>query len=198
MRRSCASAASAARSRSPRARCATAARCAPRPRRSISTAGATRRQFPLRSKPIVPRGLSGNQKENARCVEKVFDRSKPRSSIVQEPAITTLDDLPDEICPWCAKGFEQRTGRGGRQIYCSKECTRAANYEEFQGWRAHVRAALICVDCRKPIIGARRQDKKLCAECLGRHLLENRKASRLRAKAGTTGRRGTNQFGRVE
>ncbi|GLI93942.1 hypothetical protein [Methylocystis echinoides] len=83
-------------------------------------------------------------------------------------------------------------------IYCSKACLRAAEYDEREGWRAHVRAALKCVDCGGPIPEAKRQDKRLCGYCKHKRRLANCVKNRQRTKAGTNGRRGTNQHGRVE
>ncbi len=55
-------------------------------------------------------------------------------------------------------------------------------------------AALKCVDCGSPIIGAQKRNKELCDACRSKHRLANRKANRERTKAGTNGRRGRNQF----
>lgn len=80
------------------------------------------------------------------------------------------------------------------KIYCSEPCRRASEYERHDGWRAKARAALTCVECAAPIVGAGRKDKKLCATCKRAHRLANIKRNRERTKAGTTGKRGRNQF----
>lgn len=99
--------------------------------------------------------------------------------------------MQDAVCAWCAKDFEQNRSF---QIYCCKACCVAAQYEEFNGWRKHARAALVCVDCRAPIVGAQKRHKKLCPACKRKHRLANCRSNRERTKAGTNGRRGRNQF----
>lgn len=73
----------------------------------------------------------------------------------------TLDALEGERCAWCANQFEPyRT-----QKYCSKACYKAHHYEEFNGWRARVRAVLKCQCCGADIPDAKRRDRKYCAPC---------------------------------
>lgn len=103
----------------------------------------------------------------------------------------TLDDLPDSVCPVCAKGFEATRPF---QIYCGVSCCNAY----FNGLRstamAEERAKLRCQDCGAPIPEAKRTDKKLCPICKHKRRLANCKANRERTKAGTNGQRGRNQF----
>jgi RNA polymerase-binding transcription factor DksA len=68
------------------------------------------------------------------------------------------------------------------------------DYDERNGWRARQREVLKCVTCGAPIEGARRRDTKLCAACKHASRLEINRRHRQRAKAGATGRRGSNQF----
>lgn len=99
------------------------------------------------------------------------------------------------VCVWC--GAPIVGAKRGTRKYCSPGCRAEANYERFQGWRAEVRVRLTCVDCGALIAGAMRVGKTLCAACRRKHRLANCKANRERTKAGTNGKRGTNQFQRV-
>lgn len=74
----------------------------------------------------------------------------------------TLDELEGDKCAFCASPFEAKQAK---QIYCSPECRSAARYEEHEGWRARRREDLVCVRCSSPIVGAERQDRKLCDDC---------------------------------
>lgn len=66
------------------------------------------------------------------------------------------------------------------------------------GWRAKARKALTCTTCGAPIADARRGDQRLCASCRYAAWLENKRRHRRRLKAGQTGRRGSNQFAKIE
>ncbi|WP_292527826.1 hypothetical protein, partial [Methylocystis sp.] len=68
--------------------------------------------------------------------------SAPRKSIVAIPVVTTLDALPDERCPVCAKPIEQKSGRGGKRVYCSTRCANAYHNGETAKASAKARAAL--------------------------------------------------------
>ncbi|WP_292533848.1 hypothetical protein, partial [Methylocystis sp.] len=110
------------------------------------------------------------------------------------PVVTTLDALPDERCPVCAKPIEQKSGRGGKRVYCSTRCANAYHNGETAKASAKARAALKCTRCAAPILGARRTDKKLCPACKRQSRLEISRRHRQRLKAGETGKRGRNQF----
>lgn len=74
-----------------------------------------------------------------------------------------FDDLPDEICSWCRRGF---TGRRWDQKFCSIECqhrsrstfSTAVKAEE----RRRARQGLTCERCGKPI-DPTRSDAKWCS-----------------------------------
>lgn len=74
-----------------------------------------------------------------------------------------FDDLPDEICGWCGRGF---TGIRYDQKYCCLECQHrsasafktAVAAEE----RRRARAGMVCERCGKPL-DAGRSDVKWCS-----------------------------------
>lgn len=131
---------------------------------------------------------------NAPDVNAFFSPKMPGLNTARTNAFTTIDDLRDETCQYCAKPFE--TTRTDKK-YCGLPCRRRVGYEERHGYRALRRAVLECADCGSQIADASRQDQKLCPTCRRAHRLANCKANRERTKAGTNGQRGTNQFSRL-
>jgi predicted nucleic acid-binding Zn ribbon protein len=77
-----------------------------------------------------------------------------------------LDDLPDETCALCGKGFEARTIT---QKYCSRKCRKKSNYTFDNALVAQARKAerdkLRCHVCGGPIPDAGSTHRKYCSIC---------------------------------
>lgn len=70
-----------------------------------------------------------------------------------------LDDLQDDTCPWCGKGF---TARKISQKYCSRECA----YQSALSFAREITrtkiAKLRCEHCGGPIPNAKKTDARFC------------------------------------
>lgn len=143
----------------------------------------------------LPVARRGSLKENASSVESLFGRRKQPSATARATAITSLDELQGDQCAWCAKPFEPTWIT---QIFCGEKCRRASSREETEGWRARVREILKCQTCGAQIVGAVRRDTKFCPDCREKAIKLCKQNSEARAKAGKTGQRGSNQWGRKE
>jgi hypothetical protein len=138
-------------------------------------------------KPILSPGPKDSRRENARRVDALFNRSETTAlhyaltlaattgtARISDGQPKRLEDLPDEVCTWCAKPFEQRTWN---QIYCSPTCRNAAKYDECEGWRARRREVLTCRDCGAPIGHlAKHRHKSFCDTCRRKRYLKRRQA----------------------
>ncbi|SKA28518.1 hypothetical protein [Consotaella salsifontis] len=70
-----------------------------------------------------------------------------------------LEDLADETCAWCGKGYEARSVW---QKYCCAGC-RAASISAFHKQEVRTKLAkLTCQHCGAPIVGAKKTDTKFC------------------------------------
>jgi hypothetical protein len=118
----------------------------------------------------APHGQRASLRENARAVDEIFNRSARMQNSARVSAVTSLSDIPDERCAWCARPFE--TTRTDRH-YCSIACRNAARYDEHEGWRARQREALTCQRCSAPIEGAMRRDAVYCDPCAKRARLDS-------------------------
>jgi hypothetical protein len=145
--------------------------------------------------PLAPqaRKASPSKSATASSVLGLFTPSSRPSASARVHATMNLDEIPDDKCAWCASPFEakQRT-----HAYCCRKCQKAASRDELEGWRARVREVLKCQDCGTQIQNAVYRNTKYCPECRAKRIKLNAKNSEARAKAGTTGRRGSNQYGR--
>jgi hypothetical protein len=175
-------------------------------RRAVVTA----RRSALLRKPQKSHGRSDNLSDLVRSVEKLFGQKNRGRKFVPTPAAATTpvcsaepsaprpskEELPaGEKCLVCAshlRAERSTSGSAARVAYRSRPPSAARRL----GARRERRFA--AASATPPIPEAANLHKQLCPDCKRANRKANCARNYQRKRAGTTGRRGTNQFGRVE